>query len=306
MENVVILGSGIAGWTAAIYAARANLSPLVIAGAEQGGQLTLTTTVENYPGYPEGIEGPKLVEKMRKQAEKFGARLKDATATKMKKTSGGYEITLENEKIKSKVVIVATGASARMLGLDSEKKYLGKGVSTCATCDAYFFKDKEVIVVGGGDGACEEALFITKFAKSVTIVHRRDKLRASKIMQDRVFKNDKINIIWDSVVEDIIGDGKKVTAIKLKNLKDNSSSEKKVDGVFLAVGHVPNTKIFDGVLDLDAKGYLKIDRRMKTNLPGVFAAGDVCDYIYKQAVTAAGMGCQAAIEAEKYLESLNE
>jgi thioredoxin reductase (NADPH) len=302
MENVVILGSGVAGWSAAIYAARAKLSPLVIAGPERGGQLSLTTTVENYPGFPEGIQGPELVERIRKQAEKFGTRFKDAAATKMAKKDNYYEIYCSNEKIETKAVIIATGASARMLGLDSEKKYLGKGVSTCATCDGYFFNDKEVIVVGGGDGACEESLFLTKFVKKVTIVHRRDKLRASKIMQERVFKNEKISVMWNTVVEEIIGDGKKVTAVKLKDLKSNNVTEKKVDGVFIAIGHIPNTKIFEGIIDLDEKGYLKADNRMRTNLPGVFAAGDVHDTIYKQAVTAAGMGCQAAMEAEKYLE----
>ncbi|MBN2454907.1 thioredoxin-disulfide reductase [Candidatus Woesearchaeota archaeon] len=301
MENLVILGSGVAGCSAAVYAARADLSPLVISGPEQGGQISYTDLVENYPGFPEGIQGIKLVDNIRKQAEKFSARFKPGNAERIEKKGELYEISIGDEKIEAKSVIIATGASARKLGLESETKYLGKGVSTCATCDAYFFQGKDVVVIGGGDGAAEEALFITKFAKSVTLVHRRDKLRASKIMQDRIFKNEKIKVIWDSSIEEILGDGKKVTGVKLKNLKDNSITEKKIDGIFLAIGHIPNTAAFKGFLEFGKKDYLKIDDRMRTNMPGIFGAGDVADHLYRQAITAAAMGCRAAIEAERYL-----
>ena len=303
MENVVILGSGCAGWTAAIYTARANLSPIVIGGPERGGQLSLTTDVENFPGFPEGVQGPDLIDNMKKQAEKFGAQFKENTVNKFTKIDGGYELQLEKEKVQTKTVIVATGASARMLGLEAEKKYLGKGLSTCATCDGYFFQDKEVIVVGGGDSACEESLFLTKFAKKVIMVHRRDALRASKIMQDRVQKHEKIEVIWNTVVEDMLGDDMKVSAAKLKNIKTGKVTEKKIDGIFLSIGHIPNTKAFKDLLALDEKGYLKAERNMHTNMPGIFAAGDITDTVYRQAITAAGMGCMAAIEAERYLES---
>ncbi len=302
MEKVVILGTGIAGCTAAIYAARANLSPLLISGPEDGGQLTLTTDVENFPGFPEGVQGPALVEKCKKQAERFGARFKVDIASEFKKINGGFELSLiSREKVQTKTLIVATGASARWLGIPSEEKYKGRGVTTCATCDGAFFKGKEVVVVGGGDSAMEESNFLTKFATKVTVIHRKDTFRASKIMQDRFFKNPKCSVIWDSEVVEILGDGKRVTGVKLQNVKTKKMTEFKTDGVFLAIGHVPNTSIFESILDMNEHGYLKTDRFMKTNVPGVFAAGDVQDVRYRQAITAAGSGCQAAMEAEKYL-----
>ncbi|MDP3698250.1 MAG: thioredoxin-disulfide reductase [Nanoarchaeota archaeon] len=302
MEKVIILGTGIAGCTAAIYAARANLNPLVISGPEDGGQLTLTTDVENFPGFPDGVQGPALVEMCKKQAERFGTRFKVDIASEFKKIKGGFELLLMGgEKIQTKTLIVATGASARWLGIPSEEKYKGRGVTTCAVCDGAFFKGKEVVVIGGGDSAMEESQFLTKFATKVTVIHRKDSFRASKIMQDRFFKNQKCKVLWDNEVVEILGDGKKVTGVKLKNTKNGKITELKTDGVFLAIGHIPNTKIFEGKLDLDEKGYIKTDRFMKTNIAGVFAAGDVQDVRYRQAITAAGSGCQAAMEAEKYL-----
>ena len=302
MEKVVILGTGIAGCTAAIYAARANLNPLIISGPEDGGQVTLTTDVENFPGFPEGVQGPALVEMCKKQAEKFGTRFKVDIASEFKKIKGGFELSLiGGEKVQTKTLIVATGASARWLGIPSEEKYKGRGVTTCATCDGAFFKGKEVVVIGGGDSAMEESNFLTKFATKVTVIHRKDSFRASKIMQDRFFKNPKCNVVWDTEVVEILGDGKKVNGVKLKNTKTGKVSDFKTDGVFLAIGHVPNTSIFKGILEMNEHGYLKTDRFMKTNIPGVFAAGDVQDTRYRQAITAAGSGCQAAMEAEKYL-----
>jgi len=302
MENIIILGTGIAGCTAAIYAARANLSPLLISGPEDGGQLTLTTDVENFPGFPEGIQGPALVELCKKQAERFGARFKMDIVTQFKSIKNGFELTLmSEEKIQTKTIIIATGASARWMGIPSEEKYKGRGITTCATCDGTFFKGKEVIVVGGGDSAMEEAQFLTKFATKVTVIHRRDSFRASKIMQDRFFKNHKCAVIWNSAVEEVLGDGKKVMSVKLKDVNTNKITEFKCDGVFLAIGHVPNTTIFKGNVDMDEKGYLKTDRFMHTNIPGIFAAGDVQDVRFRQAITAAGSGCQAAMEAEKWL-----
>ena len=302
MEKVVILGTGIAGCTAAVYTARANLHPLVISGPEDGGQLTLTTEVENFPGFPEGVQGPTLVEMCKKQAEKFGTRFKVDIASEFKRVSDGFELSLlSGENIQTKTLIVATGASARWLGIPSEEKYKGRGVSTCATCDASFYRGKEVVVVGGGDSAMEESNFLTKFATKVTVIHRKDSFKASKIMQDRFFKNPKCDVIWDSEVVEILGDGKKVTGVKLKNVKTGKFNELKTDGVFLAIGHVPNTSIFKGILNLNELGYIITDRFMKTNIPGVFAAGDVQDTRYRQAITAAGSGCQAAMEAEKYL-----
>ncbi len=302
MEKLVVLGTGIAGCTAAIYAARANLNPIMISGPEDGGQLTLTTDVENFPGFPDGVQGPALVEMCKKQAERFGTRFKVDIASEFKKIKGGFELNLMGgEKIQTKTLIVATGASARWLGIPSEEKYKGRGVTTCATCDGAFFKGKEVVVVGGGDSAMEESNFLTKFATKVTVIHRKDSFKASKIMQDRFFKNPKCKVIWDSEVAEILGDGKKVTGVMLKNAKTGKTSEFKTDGVFLAIGHVPNTSIFKGRLDMNELGYLTTDRFMKTNISGVFAAGDVQDTRYRQAITAAGSGCQAAMEAEKYL-----
>ena len=302
MEKVVILGTGIAGCTAAIYTARANLNPLMISGPEDGGQLTLTTDVENFPGFPDGVQGPALVEMCKKQAERFGTRFKVDIATECKKVKNGFELVLMGgEKIQTKTLIVATGASARWLGIPSEEKYKGRGVTTCATCDGAFFKGKEVVVIGGGDSAMEESNFLTKFATKVTVIHRKDEFRASKIMQDRFFKNPKCKVIWDTEVVEVLGDGKKVTGVKLKNTKTGKVTELKTDGVFLAIGHVPNTSIFKGMLNMNELVYLTTDRFMKTNIPGVFAAGDVQDVRYRQAITAAGTGCQAAMEAEKYL-----
>ncbi len=306
MERVVIIGAGISGYTAAVYTARANLEPLVIVGPEKGGQLSLTTTVENYPGFPRGVQGPELMEMMQEQAKKFGAKLLNENVTSFKIMKDYFEIKAGKETIKAKSVIIATGASARMLGLASEKKYIGKGVHTCATCDAYFYKNKGVIVIGGGDSACEESLTLAKFARGITIVHRRDKMKASKIMQGRVFKEKKIKVLWDTEVKEMLGDGKKIIGAKLKNVKTNKEREIKCDGIFLAIGHIPNTNIFKGMIDLDENGFIKTDRRTRTSVKGVFAAGDVQDPIYKQAVTAAGTGCQAAMEAERYVEGIEE
>ncbi len=302
MENVIILGTGIAGLTAAIYAARANLAPLLISGLEDGGQLTLTTDVENFPGFPEGIQGPDLIEKCKKQAERFGAKFKVDIAAKITKIKNGFEVELQSkEKIQTRTLIVATGASARWLGIPSEEKYKGRGVTTCAMCDGAFFKDKEVIVIGGGDSAMEESTFLTKFCTKVTVVHRRDTLRASKIMQERARKNPKIHFIWDSVVGEVVGDGKKVTGVKLKNIKTDKVTDFKCDGVFLAIGHIPNTAFLKGLVEMDELGYLKADPWTRTNVEGIFAAGDVQDKRFRQAITAAGSGCMAAMEAEKWL-----
>ncbi len=310
MEKLVIVGAGIAGLTAAIYASRANLKPLVISGKEEGGQLMLTTEVENYPGFPEGVLGPGLIMKCKEQARKFGTRFKDGNLEAFAVKSGGssngkgniYELTIEGEKIEAESVIIATGASPRLLGLESEKKYWAKGVHTCATCDGYFYSGKDVVVVGGGDSACEESLFLSKLVNSVTIIHRRDAFKASKIMRERILSNGKIKVVWNSAVEEILGDGKKVTAVRVKDTNSGKTSELKTDAVFLAIGHIPNTAAFKGILDLDENGYLAADGRMRTKLPGVFAAGDVHDKVYRQAITAAGMGCQAALEAERYLQ----
>ncbi len=307
MEKVIILGSGIAGCTAAIYAARANLSPLVLSGPEDGGQLMLTTDVENFPGFPDGVKGPELVDLCRKQAEKFGARFEIDIVTSIAKIASGFSLKLVSEKeIKTKTVIVATGASARWLGIASEEKYKGRGVTTCATCDGAFFKGKEVVVIGGGDSAMEESLFLTKFATKVTIIHRKDSFRASKIMQDRALHHEKISVIWNSEIVEVLGDGKRVTGVKLKDTTTNKVKDFKSDGVFLAIGHVPNTSFLKGLVDLDEKGYLKATKEMHTNIAGVFAAGDVQDLRFRQAITAAGSGCMAAMEAEKYLAEHGE
>tara|TARA_B100000315_G_C14557019_1_gene578680 strand:+ start:1205 stop:2125 length:921 start_codon:yes stop_codon:yes gene_type:complete len=302
MHKVVIVGSGPAGLTAALYCARANLSPLVIEGLQAGGQLTLTTEVENYPGFPQGIMGAQLMQNMREQASRFGAEFLTGDVRSVDLKTCPFKITLaEKRQIETQTLIIATGATALMLNIDSEQKYLGQGVSTCATCDGAFFKEKELIVVGGGDSAMEEGTFLTKFASTVTIVHRRDSLRASKIMQERAFRNKKVKFIWDSVVEEVYGDNI-VQGVKLRNLKTNTLTDVPCSGVFIAIGHTPTTKLFVDQLDMDEQGYLITHDGSKTNIPGVFAAGDVQDHVYRQAVTAAGSGCMAAIDVERFLE----
>tara|TARA_B100002049_G_scaffold75659_1_gene55608 strand:+ start:547 stop:1470 length:924 start_codon:yes stop_codon:yes gene_type:complete len=303
-RKVIIIGSGPAGLTAAVYAARANLEPLVFEGSQPGGQLTITTDVENFPGFPDGIMGPELIEHMRKQAVRFGATCEYKTVDSVDLLSSPFTIWVKDEKYTADTVIISTGASARLLGLDAEKELMGYGVSACATCDGFFFKEKEVLVVGGGDSAAEEAIFLTKFASKVSIIHRRDELRASKIMQDRVFKNKNIEIMWNSNVEDI--SGTKDSGVTGATIKDTVSGDTKkisCDGVFMAIGHIPNTSVFKAQLDLDDKGYIitKPDSTY-TNIPGVFACGDVQDQTYRQAITAAGTGCMSAIDAERWLE----
>ena len=305
-RKVIIIGSGPAGLTAATYAARANLEPLVFEGVQPGGQLTITTDVENYPGFPDGIMGPDLMDKFRDQAKRFGAECYFKHVTKVDLQSNPFKVWIADETYTSDTIIIATGATARLLGLESEKKLMGHGVSACATCDGFFFKDKKVFVVGGGDSAMEEASFLTKFASDVQIIHRRTELRASKIMQDRVINNPKINIQWNTTLDDIEGsidDG--VSAVVLKDAISGDLRSEECDGVFLAIGHTPNTELFDNFLDLDDKKYIRTtNNSTKTSVPGIFACGDVQDSIYRQAITAAGSGCMAAMDAEKYLESI--
>ena len=303
MERVIIIGSGPAGLTAAVYAARANLRPLVLAGGMYGGQLMLTTEVENYPGFPDGIMGPDLMIKFREQAERFGARIENVDVIAVDFAKSPLVVRTAEAEFQAKSVIVATGANARWLNIPGEEKLRGRGISTCATCDGAFFREKHIVVVGGGDSAMEEALFLTRFGYKVTVIHRRDTLRASKIMADRAFAHEKISFIWDTEVEEALGEHT-LHALKLRNTVDGTRSELAADALFIAIGHDPNTAIFKGQLDLDALGYIASPDGVSTNAEGVFVAGDVNDLRYKQAVTAAGAGCRAAMDAEKYLEAL--
>lgn len=298
--DIIIIGAGPAGYTAAIYAARANLKVLMVAGTTPGGQLLLTSEVENFPGFKKGIMGPELMEEMKEQAKRFGTEIIQEFATKVELGGQPKKVWIGKEEYNSKTIIIATGASANWLELDNEKKLWGKGVSACATCDGFFFMDKHVVVVGGGDSAMEEALTLTKFASKVTIVHRRKEFRASKIMQDRVLKHKKIEVVWDATVVDVLGKDK-VEGVKIKDVNTNKSSTIKCDGLFVAIGHTPATSLFKGSLEIDNKGYLITKESVKTTIRGVFAAGDVADPHYRQAITAAGDGCRAALEAERYI-----
>jgi thioredoxin reductase (NADPH) len=304
-RKVIIIGSGPAGYTAAIYAARANLSPVMFTGVQSGGQLMLTTLVENYPGFVEGIDGPPLMETFQKQAERFGTEMITEDATAVDFSRRPFQVSAGDLTLEGHTVIIATGASAMLLGLPNESKLMGRGVSTCATCDGFFFKDQNIMVVGGGDSAMEEALYLSRLGRKVEVVHRRDALRASKIMQERALKNPKISFIWDTAVEDVLDPAEgKVKAVKLRNLKTGARWEAEVDGLFIAIGHRPNTALFKGQIDLHPNEYVKVvPGTTQTSVPGVFAAGDVQDFTYRQAVTAAGTGCMAALEAERYLEA---
>jgi thioredoxin reductase (NADPH) len=303
-ERVVIIGSGPAGLTAAIYAARAGLEPLMVEGMERGGQLMITTDVENYPGFPDGIMGPDLMEQMRKQAERFGTRIISSNVTEVDLAERPFTVRVGSDEYRAETIIISTGASARWLGVTGEDKLRGFGVSACATCDGFFFRDKELVVVGGGDSAMEEALFLTKFASKVTVVHRRDAFRASTIMAQRVLDHPKIDVIWNSVVDEVVGDTV-VTGVVLRDVETDETTDFTTDGVFVAIGHTPNTGVFAGQLDLDPAGYLLTEPgTTRTSVEGVFAAGDVTDKVYRQAVTAAGMGCQAALDAERFLDHM--
>lgn len=303
MHNVVIIGSGPAGLTAATYTARANLSPLMIEGSQAGGQLTLTTDVENFPGFPQGIMGPQLIQDMRAQAERFGTVFQTADVTKVDLSRRPFAVTINDEEtVHAQSLIISTGASANLLGLDSESRLLGHGVSTCATCDGFFFRGQPIAVIGGGDSAMEEATFLTKFASHVTIIHRRDKLRASKIMQDKAMNNEKISFRWNSMVEEMLGD-EVVAGLRLRDSVTDDTTTLDCKGIFVAIGHTPNTQIFRGQLETDANGYIRTSHGTATNVPGVFAAGDVQDPHYRQAITAAGTGCMAAMDAERFLET---
>jgi thioredoxin reductase (NADPH) len=302
MRKVVIIGSGVAGYTAAVYTARAGLSPLIISGVEIGGQLMLTSEVENFPGFPEGIQGPELMDRMKAQAERFGTEIWTDYVEKIDLSKKPFTVVTANGKTETaETIIISTGATAKWLGIESEKRLMGKGVSACAVCDAAFYRNKEVVVVGGGDTAMEEVSVLTKFASKVTLVHRRDEFRASKIMQERVRKNPKVSFVLDSVVDEVLG-ASSVEGVRVKNLKTGKTSDIPCSGFFMAIGHQPNTKIFEGQVKLDEKGYVVTDGRTRTSVPGVFACGDVMDLLYRQAITAAGTGCMAALEAERLLE----
>jgi thioredoxin reductase (NADPH) len=306
-HRVIILGSGPAGLTAALYAARADLEPLVLEGLQPGGQLTITTDVENYPGFPEGVLGPELMERMRQQAQRFGAQVLFEEAIEVILDQRPFQVKTEGKTLTTDSLIIATGASAKQLGIDTEMEMMGYGVSACATCDGFFFRDKEIVVIGGGDTAMEEALYLTKFASKVTVIHRRDELRASRIMQDRALAHDKVEFLWNSAVEEILGsrtDG--VHGVRVRNTLTDEMSDYPCEGVFVAIGHKPNTELFQNILEMDSVGYLKVDEpSTRTNIEGVFASGDATDPSYRQAVSAAGTGCKAAIDAERWLESLD-
>jgi thioredoxin reductase (NADPH) len=302
VEKVLIIGSGPAGLTAAVYAARADLAPVMIEGFERGGQLMLTTDVENYPGFPDGIMGPDLMEQFRKQAERFGTRIVTSDVTRVDLSERPFRAWVDETEYQAQAVIISTGASARWLGVPGEAELRGFGVSACATCDGFFFRDRAIAVAGGGDSAMEEALFLTKFASRVTIIHRRDEFRASKIMAHRALEHPKIDVIWNTVIEDVVGDGA-VTSLRLRDVLTGDTSELAVDGLFVAIGHTPNTDIFKGQIELDDAGYIVTNGNTMTSVEGVFAAGDVVDKVYRQAITAAGMGCSAAMDAERWLEN---
>jgi thioredoxin reductase (NADPH) len=309
MEKVVIIGTGCAGLTAALYTARANLTPLVLTGRQPGGLLTTTSTVENYPGFPEGVDGYELMTRMQKQAERFGARVKFASLESVELGHRPFSLTVDGEKLETQTLIIATGASHRHLGVQGENLLENRGVTYCATCDGALpiFRNQPLVVVGGGDSACEEALYLTRFGSSIHLIHRRDTLRASKIMSERVLKHEKIKPVWDSVVTEVLGvEHDKVTGVRLKNVKTNAENVLHCAGVFVAIGHIPNTQLFKGTIHMDDAGYIIPKKGAATNVPGVFVAGDCSDHVYRQAVTAAGMGCAAAIEAERFLESLNQ
>jgi thioredoxin reductase (NADPH) len=304
LRSVVIIGSGPAGLTAALYSARANLSPLVVEGLDAGGQLMLTTAVDNFPGFKDGIMGPDLMAEMRAQAMRFGAEIVQGNVTSVELTKSPFAVVTSEARYETQSVIIATGASAKLLGLPSERALMGHGVSTCATCDGFFFRGKPIAVVGGGDSALEEATFLTRFASQVTVIHRRDTMRASKIMQDKALANPKINFLWDSEVVEVRDTGAgAVSSVLVKNLKTDATHSLEIEGLFVAIGHTPNTSLFKGVLDMDGNGYLITHDGSKTSVPGVFACGDVQDHVYRQAITAAGSGCMAAIDAERYLEA---
>ena len=302
VREVVIIGSGPAGYTAAVYTSRAQLDPLVFAGSLSGGQLMLTTDVENYPGFPEGVMGPDLMESFRKQAERFGAEVVYEDVIEVDFSSHPYKVKSTAQEVEAKTVIISTGASAKLLGLEAESRFMGHGVSTCATCDGFFFRGQEIAIVGGGDSAMEEATFLTRFADKVTVIHRRDSLRASKIMQQKAFDNPKIEFLWDSAITEVLEKDGKVSGLEVENLKTHEKSTLELTGLFVAIGHTPNTQLFEGQLDLHENGYMKTHDGVKTTVEGVFACGDVQDFTYRQAVTAAGTGCMAAIDAERWLE----